>query len=74
MFSTTTLAVHTRGGYDTIPSVSLDEVKALSMWMTWKTAVIDIPFGGAKGGVSVDPYKLNQDDLERLTRKYVSTH
>jgi glutamate dehydrogenase/leucine dehydrogenase len=43
------------------------------MWMTWKTALIDIPFGGAKGGIVVDPYKLSHDDLERLTRKYVST-
>jgi len=62
-----------KGGLRYHPSVSLDEVKALSMWMTWKTAVIDIPFGGAKGGVTVDPYKLSQDDLEHLTRKYAST-
>lgn len=62
-----------KGGVRYHPSVSLDEVKALSMWMTWKCAIIDIPFGGAKGGVTVDPTKLNIDDLERLTRKYVST-
>ena len=62
-----------KGGIRYHPSVSLDEVKALSMWMTWKTALIDIPFGGAKGGIVVDPYKLSHDDLERLTRKYVAT-
>ncbi len=62
-----------KGGIRYHQNVSLDEVKALSMWMTWKGAVIDIPFGGAKGGVTVDPFKLGMDDLERLTRKYVST-
>ena len=61
-----------KGGIRYHPSVSLDEVKALAMWMTWKAAVIDIPFGGAKGGITVDPKKLSSDDLERLTRKYVS--
>ncbi len=60
-----------KGGIRFHPKVSLSEVKALSMWMTWKSALIDIPFGGAKGGVSVDPRKLTLDDLERLTRKYV---
>lgn len=60
-----------KGGIRYHPNVSLSEVKALSMWMTWKSALIDIPFGGAKGGVTVDPKKLTMDDLERLTRKYV---
>ena len=61
-----------KGGIRFHPSVTLSEVKALSMWMTWKCAVIDVPFGGAKGGISVDPRNLDNDDLERLTRKYVS--
>ena len=60
-----------KGGIRYHPDVSLSEVKALSMWMTWKCALIDIPFGGAKGGITVDPKKLTTDDLERLTRKYV---
>lgn len=60
-----------KGGLRYHPGVSLNEVKALSMWMTWKTAVIDIPFGGAKGGITVNPSRLSQDDLEILTRKYV---
>jgi glutamate dehydrogenase/leucine dehydrogenase len=61
-----------KGGIRYHPNVSLDEVKALAMWMTWKSAIIEIPFGGAKGGITVDPKKLKQDDLERLTRKFVS--
>jgi glutamate dehydrogenase/leucine dehydrogenase len=61
-----------KGGMRYHPSVTLGEVKALAMWMTWKAAVIEIPFGGAKGGVTVDPKKLSSDDLERLTRKFVS--
>jgi glutamate dehydrogenase/leucine dehydrogenase len=60
-----------KGGIRFHPKVSLSEVKALSMWMTWKSALIDIPFGGAKGGITVDPKKLELDDLEHLTRKYV---
>lgn len=60
-----------KGGIRYHSKVTLSEVKALSMWMTWKSALIDIPFGGAKGGISVDPKKLTHDDLERLTRKYV---
>ncbi len=61
-----------KGGVRYHPNVTLDEIKALAMWMTWKSAIIDIPFGGAKGGITVDPKRLTSDDLERLTRKYVS--
>ena len=60
-----------KGGLRYHPGVAMGEVKALAMWMTWKTAVIDVPFGGAKGGITVDPSKLTKDDLEVLTRKYV---
>jgi glutamate dehydrogenase/leucine dehydrogenase len=60
-----------KGGIRYHPNVTLSEVKALSMWMTWKSAIIDIPFGGAKGGITVDPKRLSHDDLERLTRKFI---
>lgn len=59
-----------KGGIRFHPQVDLDEVKALALWMTLKTAVVDIPFGGAKGGISVDPTRLSVTELERLTRKY----
>ena len=62
----------TKGGLRYHPDVSLGEVAALSMWMTWKCALTKLPFGGAKGGVRVDPAMLSQNELERLTRRYTS--
>jgi glutamate dehydrogenase (NAD(P)+) len=61
-----------KGGLRYHPEVSVDEVKALAMWMTWKCAVVGIPYGGAKGGVRVDPKRLSDGELERLTRRYAS--
>ena len=61
-----------KGGIRYHPDVELDEVKALAMWMTWKCALMGIPFGGAKGGIAVDPKKLSQGELQRMTRRYTS--
>ena len=61
-----------KGGIRYHPSTDLDEVKALAMWMTWKCALIGIPYGGAKGGVAVDPRLLSRQELERVTRRYAS--
>lgn len=59
-----------KGGIRFHPKVDLDEVKALALWMTLKTSLVEIPFGGAKGGISVDPKALSTAELERLVRKY----
>ena len=59
-----------KGGIRYHPQVSIDEVKALSMWMTWKCAVADIPYGGGKGGIICNPKEMSEDELERLSRRY----
>jgi glutamate dehydrogenase (NAD(P)+) len=62
----------TKGGIRYHPDVTLEEINALAMWMTWKCAVVNIPYGGAKGGVVCDPKRLSQDELENLTRRYTT--
>ena len=61
-----------KGGIRYHPQVNLEEVRALAMWMAWKCAVVDLPFGGAKGGVACDPKEMSQAELERLTRRFAS--
>jgi len=61
-----------KGGIRYHPNVTLDEVKALATWMTWKTAAVNIPYGGGKGGVICDPKRMSKPELERMTRRYTS--
>jgi glutamate dehydrogenase/leucine dehydrogenase len=61
-----------KGGIRYHPDVTLDEVKSLAMWMTWKCALMGIPFGGAKGGVVCNPKQMSESELERMTRRFTS--
>ncbi len=61
-----------KGGVRFSPHVDIDEVRALAMWMTWKNALLDLPYGGAKGGVAIDPREFSEQELQRITRRYTS--
>jgi glutamate dehydrogenase (NAD(P)+) len=61
-----------KGGLRYHPNVTLDEVKALAAWMTWKTATVNLPYGGAKGGIICDPKRMSKNELERMTRRYAA--
>jgi glutamate dehydrogenase (NAD(P)+) len=61
-----------KGGLRYHPNVTLDEIKALAAWMTWKTATVNLPYGGAKGGIVCDPKRMSKGELERMTRRYAA--